>query len=68
MKILGICAVVQLCLIFGVASLIWPEKFISTFDVLMFPWPASMRMVRTSGVLVLGTYLLLVIRFLSVGI
>ena len=58
----------QFCLIFGLASFIWPERFIATFDVLMFPWPASTRMIRTSAVLVLAAYLLLVIRFLSVGI
>ncbi len=68
MKILGICMLAQFCVIFGLASLIWPERFVSTFDVLMFPWPASTRMIRTSGMMVLGTYLLLVIRFLTVGI
>jgi len=38
--------VVQLSLIFGVAGLLWPEKLIAVFDVLMFPWPATHKLVR----------------------
>jgi hypothetical protein len=38
--------VAQLCLIFGMAGLFWPEKLVQIFDVLMFPWPATHRTVR----------------------
>ena len=41
--------VVQLCLAFGVAGLLWPEKLVAVFDVLMFPWPATHRLVRANA-------------------
>lgn len=41
---------VQLSLTFGIAGLFWPEKFLPVFEVLMFPWPASYRLVRAHGV------------------
>ena len=50
MENLGVPLLVQLCLAFGVAGLLWPEKFVAVFDVLMFPWPASFRTVRANSV------------------
>ena len=47
---LGVSLLVQFCLIFGVAGLLWPEKFVAVFDVLMFPWPASFRTVRANSI------------------
>ncbi len=41
---------VQLSLTFGIAGLFWPEKFLPVFEVLMFPWAASQRLVRAHGV------------------
>lgn len=41
--------VVQLSLAFGVAGLLWPEKLVAVFDVLMFPWPATHRLVRANA-------------------
>lgn len=41
--------VVQLSLVFGVAGLLWPEKLVAVFDVLMFPWPATHRLVRANA-------------------
>jgi hypothetical protein len=41
--------VVQLSLAFGVAGLFWPEKLVAVFDVLMFPWPATHKMVRANA-------------------
>ena len=46
MNHLVLSLVVQLSLIFGVAGLLWPEKLIAVFDVLMFPWPATHKLVR----------------------
>jgi hypothetical protein len=43
-------AFVQLSLMFGIAGLLWPEKFLPIFEVLMFPWAASYRIVRAHGV------------------
>jgi len=51
--------VVQLSLVFGVAGLLWPEKLVAVFDVLMFPWPATYRLVRANawGALLLALFL-----------
>ena len=51
--------VVQLSLVFGVAGLLWPEKLVAVFDVLMFPWPATHRLVRANawGALFLAVFL-----------
>ena len=52
---------VQLSLTFGVAGLLWPEKLVGVFDVLMFPWPATHKLVRTNawGAILLSSLLLL---------
>lgn len=55
--------VVQLSLVFGVAGLLWPEKLVAVFDVLMFPWPATHRLVRANawGALFLAVLLLVAV-------
>jgi hypothetical protein len=40
---------VQLSLAFGIAGLLWPEKLVAVFDVLMFPWPATHKLVRANA-------------------
>jgi hypothetical protein len=47
---LGLCLAVQLSLGFGVASLLWPEKFLPLFDVLLFPWASSYRILRANSI------------------
>jgi hypothetical protein len=61
MNHLVLSLVVQLSLAFGVAGLLWPEKLIAVFDVLMFPWPATHRMVRANawGALAVAFFLFL---------
>ena len=61
MNHLPLSLVVQLCLAFGVAGLLWPEKLVAVFDVLMFPWPATHRLVRANawGALLLSFLLFL---------
>lgn len=60
------CLIVQANLIFGVAGLIWPEKFMSLYGVLMFPWPASHRAIRLNGVVaILGWFLVLAKLFIT---
>ena len=54
--------VVQLSLAFGVAGLLWPERLVSVFDVLMFPWPATYKLVRVNA---WGALLLSVILFFA---
>jgi hypothetical protein len=58
---LTLSLVVQLSLAFGVAGLLWPEKLIAVFDVLMFPWPATHRLVRVNawGALLLSFFMFL---------
>lgn len=49
-----LCVVIQLCLIFGVAGVLWPEKFLPLFEVLLFPWAASSRVVRANCLVAIG--------------
>jgi hypothetical protein len=65
MKNLDIILFVQSALAFGVAGLLWPEKFMALFDVLMFPWPASYRTVRLNSIAAIGLALLLGARILA---
>jgi hypothetical protein len=50
--------VVQISLAFGVAGLLWPDKFMPLFDVLMFPWAASYRTVRANSLAAIGVSLI----------
>jgi hypothetical protein len=45
-----VCLVAQFSMLFGLAGLFWPDKFLGLFDVLMFPFPASYRTVRAHSV------------------
>jgi hypothetical protein len=56
---------VQLCLTFGVAGLLWPEKLVEVFDVLMYPWPASHKTVRINAWGAILLSLLLLLRLLA---
>jgi hypothetical protein len=62
MNDLGLCLIVQACLAFGMAGLFWPEKFVSLFEVLLFPWTASHRMIRANSLAALGLCLALLAR------
>jgi len=61
MNSLGLCLVVQLGLAFGLAGLFWPDKFISLFDILLFPWAASYRAIRANSIVAIGLSLLLLV-------
>jgi len=60
--------IAQLNLTLGVAGLIWPEKLMPLFGLLMFPWPASYRSIRINGIIAIGAYLLVVGKLLATGI
>ncbi|MGA8834505.1 MAG: hypothetical protein WB538_02630 [Candidatus Sulfotelmatobacter sp.] len=62
------CVVVQLCLAFGVAGLLWPEKLMPVFEVLMFPWAASYRGIRANSIAAIGLSVLLFVRMLAGGL
>jgi len=49
MYALAVSAVIQLMLALGLGGLLWPDKLLPVFDVLMFPWPASYRTIRTGS-------------------
>lgn len=59
--------IVQANLVFGIAGLVWPEKLMPVFGVLMFPWPASYRAVRTHGIVAIVGYLLVLCKLLLVS-
>jgi hypothetical protein len=63
---LELCLLVQLCLAFGVAGLLWPEKFMPFFEVLLFPWAASYRAVRANSLAAIGLSILLLARLLTI--
>jgi hypothetical protein len=51
---------VQLILIFGVAGLLWPEKFMPLFGALTSPWHENPRTIRANGILAISIYLVMV--------
>lgn len=61
---LELCILTQLCLTFGVAGLLWPEKFLALFEVLMFPWVASQRAIRANCLVAIGLSILLLAKLL----
>lgn len=56
--------IVQVNLVFGIAGLVWPEKLMPLFGVLMFPWPASYRAIRTHGIVAIAGYVLVLSKLL----
>jgi hypothetical protein len=58
---------VQVFLAFGVAGLLWPDKLMPLFGVLMFPWRASYRLIRAHGVVAIGAYLIVLGKLLVFG-
>jgi hypothetical protein len=65
MGILGAGLLIQIILAFGLAGLLWPDKFMPLFDVLMFPWAASYRIIRAHGIAAVGLSLVLLIALLQ---
>jgi hypothetical protein len=61
------CLLVQMSLALGVAGLLWPDKFMPIFDVLMFPWAASYRIVRVNSLAAIGASLVILVKLVVVG-
>ncbi len=61
------CLIVQLNLMFGVAGLLWPDKLMPLFGVLMFPWPATHRAIRLNGIVAIVGYVLALAKLVAVG-
>ena len=67
MNYLGVCLLVQAPLAFGVAGLLWPDKLMPLFEVLMFPWAASYRTVRANSLAAIGVSLVILVKLFAVG-
>lgn len=65
MNDLGLGLVVQFCLAFGVAGLLWPDRLMPIFEILMFLWAASYRGIRANSIAAIGLSLLLFARLLA---
>ncbi len=61
------CLIVQLNLIFGIAGLVWPDKFMRLYGVLMFPWPASYRAIRTHGIVAIAGYVMVLAKLVLIA-
>jgi hypothetical protein len=61
------CLIVQLNLVFGVAGLVWPDKLMPLFGLLMFPWPADYRAIRVNGIIAIGAYLVVLGKLFVIG-
>src|SRR5437899_1397532 len=57
----------QVFLALGVAGLLWPDKLMPLFGVLLFPWRASYRLIRAHGVVAIGAYLIVLGKLLVFG-
>ena len=62
MNLPGTFVVVQLSLALGLAGILWPEKLMPFFEILLFPFPSSFRTVRAHSI---GAIVLSVVLFFS---
>jgi hypothetical protein len=67
MQSLGLALVVQICLVVGMAGLLWPEKLKPVFEVLMFPWFPTYRTLRAHSVGALAVSVLLFLVWISIA-
>ena len=65
MQHLGPFLAVQICLAFGMAGLLWPDKFMPLFHVLMFPWAATYRGVRANSIAAIALSFLLFLMLMA---
>ena len=66
MENLIFCIIVQLNLVFGIAGLVWPDRFMRLYGILMFPWPASHRAIRTHGIVAIAGYVMVLAKLVLV--
>jgi len=65
MEALGLVLGVQLCLGVGLAGLFWPEKLKPVFEVLMFPFYPTFRIVRWHSIAALAISFLLFVSWIA---
>ncbi|MGB9234928.1 MAG: hypothetical protein WCC04_10975 [Terriglobales bacterium] len=56
--------IVELGLAFGLAGLLWPDRLMPIFEILMFPSAASSHRVRVNSIANIGLSLLLLLALL----
>ncbi len=56
-----LCVIAQVCLTFGLAGLLFPDKLMPIFEILMYPWAASYRVIRAHSLAAIGMALLLAV-------
>jgi hypothetical protein len=57
--------IVQFNLIFGLAGLMWPDKLMPVFGLLMFPWPPTHRAIRIHGLVAVVGYMLVLAKIFA---
>ncbi len=67
MHLVGVSLIVQLSLALGLTGLMWPERLMPLFEVLMFPWPSSHRTVRINSIAAIALSVLLFLSLLAGG-
>ena len=65
MNHLGIPLFTQISLAIGLAGLLWPQKLMPVFDVLMFPWPSTYRMLRANSIGAIALSILLLVGMMT---
>lgn len=65
MKELGYPLIVQVCLMFGVAGLLWPERVKPVFEFLMFPWFPTYRDLRVHSIAAVGVSVLMMLGMMT---
>jgi hypothetical protein len=65
MNHLGIPLFTQISLAIGLAGLLWPQKLMPVFDVLMFPWPSTYRMLRANSICAIALSILLLVGMMT---
>jgi hypothetical protein len=65
MNYLFLSLLTELSLALGVAGLFWPDKLLPLFEVLLFPWAASRRMIRAHSIGTIAAALLLFFKLIN---
>ncbi len=61
----ALAVAVQLSLVVGLAGLLWPEKLKPVFEVLMFPWYPTFRLVRWHSIATIAISFLLFVSWFA---
>ncbi len=65
MNYLLLSLLTELSLALGMAGLLWPDKLLPLFEVLLFPWAASHRTIRAHSIGTIAAALLLLFKLIN---